>query len=73
MQESTTINKTTKQQNICAPEDVKYVNCPLCNESYRNEEILYKEGELGIIQCNNCDLIYVNPAKAHQGFLLDFF
>lgn len=40
--------------------EVEYVNCPLCNEN-RYNKITTEWGILGIVRCNNCGLIYVNP------------
>ncbi|GAG77434.1 unnamed protein product, partial [marine sediment metagenome] len=41
-------------------EDVKYVNCPLCNGN-RYGKIATEWGVLGIVKCRDCGLIYVNP------------
>lgn len=60
MQKAVTINKTTPQQYDYAPEDVKYVNCPLCNGN-RYRKIATEWGVLGIVKCRDCGLIYVNP------------
>ncbi|MBL7132256.1 MAG: class I SAM-dependent methyltransferase [Candidatus Omnitrophica bacterium] len=60
MQESPTIDKTTKQQSNYAPEDIVYVNCPLCNGN-KYKKIATEWGMLGIVRCRECGLIYVNP------------
>jgi len=48
------------QKEYYAPSDVEACNCPLCGQN--NFKKIYQErGNLGIVQCRVCNLIYVNP------------
>jgi len=49
-----------KQKEIYTELEVEYVVCPLCNKT-KYKEIYRERGVLGIVRCENCDLIYVNP------------
>lgn len=49
-----------RQKTVYVESDILHIQCPLCNKSNYNE--IYKErGVLGIVQCKDCNLIYVNP------------
>lgn len=60
MQKVITANKTTKQQYDYAPEDIEYINCPLCGGN-KYKKIATEWGVLGVVKCRDCELIYVNP------------
>ncbi len=48
------------QKEIYVESEIISIVCPLCNSNHYRE--IYKErGVLGIVQCNDCNLIYVNP------------
>lgn len=49
-----------REKDVYGDAEVINVFCPLCGkDEYRS---IYKErGSLGIVQCKNCNLIYVNP------------
>ncbi|MDP2905982.1 MAG: class I SAM-dependent methyltransferase [Candidatus Omnitrophota bacterium] len=44
--------------------EVMNVDCPLCGAD-NCRKIYVERGSLGIVSCNNCGLIYVNPRLAH--------
>jgi len=49
-----------KQKDIYNESEVMHVVCSLCGKDDYKE--IYKErGAIGIVKCNNCNLIYVNP------------
>lgn len=49
-----------KQKNFYTPDEVEYCNCPLCGTS--ESDFIYTErGNLKIVKCRSCNLIYVNP------------
>lgn len=60
MKKDILINRTTEQQYDYASEDVEYVFCPLCNGN-KYKRIATEWGILGIVKCEDCKLIYVNP------------
>ncbi len=48
------------QRDFYAEADVESCSCPLCSSAEFTN--IYKErGNLGIVRCKNCDLIYTNP------------
>lgn len=48
------------QKDYYSEDEVIQCDCPLCESN--NYKLITKErGNLGVVQCNNCDLIYVNP------------
>jgi len=48
------------QKDFYSEIEVENCNCPLCNSNDFN--FLFRErGNIGIVECRNCNLIYVNP------------
>ena len=42
-------------------DDVEACACPFCGEFRPHTEIHVERGYLGVVRCNDCDLLYVNP------------
>ncbi len=49
------------QKDFYGADDVEACPCPLCNERVDTLPIYQERGNLGIVRCKSCDLIYVNP------------
>lgn len=49
-----------KQRDVYSAADVELVVCPLC-ERDAAERLYTERGVLGIVQCRQCELIYVSP------------
>ena len=41
------------------PAKKEFVNCPLCNKNEYKQK--YRIGSWTIVQCDQCDFVYVNP------------
>ena len=48
------------QKETYGPEDVVFIDCPFCGAK-EYKKIYAERGSLGIVKCNKCFLIYVNP------------
>ena len=48
------------QKDYYNSEDVENCNCPVCDED-NSRHICNERGSIGIVKCNSCCLIYVNP------------
>jgi 2-polyprenyl-3-methyl-5-hydroxy-6-metoxy-1,4-benzoquinol methylase len=49
------------QKDFYGTDDVEACICPLCNERVESTPIHQERGNLGIVRCKACELIYVNP------------
>src|SRR3990167_5179899 len=52
------------QEELYGDADVEEVSCPLC-EGEGREPLYIERGNLGIVRCKNCQLIYVSPRLKH--------
>jgi len=57
---NTNYEKGGTQKDIYGKAEVINVPCPFC-ASNRYKEIYKERGSLGVVRCQNCDLIYINP------------
>ena len=48
------------QKDIYVETEVINVSCPLCGKD-KHKEIYKERGSLGVVRCDNCNLIYVSP------------
>ena len=57
------------QKDVYDESEVISAPCPLCGKD-KYKEIYKERGSLGVVRCDNCDLIYVSPRLKDRKNLL---